>query len=518
MKFRNILENILVEASKKDILVNKIGINERLALEFTEICGPLSIILFNKALQASIDINTTRPDVYKMSGLAYYDGETLKEKIINYFNDRRTGLFDVFGGREELVGLMDYIRVGLYGNFSGVQNLNLNELLTKSKEWHDSLEIGESKIDYKEENIIILDFRENNLGYYWADLGGTTCTEEKKRMGHCADSAGFLYSLRSYKLLNDKHTLNESHLTASIDSDGTLLQLKGPKNSKPTSEYHSLILPLLYLKIDDKFLINSIGYEYNSAHDFKIGDLTEDEIKKLYGDRPELFKGRQEYKLLRSIGLVEPLKYGNFTLTIHPKYAESYIKGEYSHIIEDVLDGDTWQYWDNSEYADWKYAVDNELSDENILKIIDLLKQKNPKITGSENLSKLIEEYDEDDEIKNRIRWSVNDAEAQDYERYLYERVRSGFEEYGEVISMDDRGVVISIDLETLITDNNISDSDIDEITDRCGGDDDAECIFSELLGDGYIEKPILDVDDRWYPDADRDNFNEILNDRLNEI
>jgi hypothetical protein len=518
MKFRNILENILVEASKKDILINKIGINERLASEFTDICGPLSVVLFNKALQAAININTTRPDVYKMSGLSYYDGETLKEKIINYFNDRRTGLFDVFGGREELVGLMDYIRVGLYGNFKGVENLNLNELLTKSKEWHDSLEIGESKIDYKEENTVILDFRENGLGYYWADLGGTTCTEEKKRMGHCGDSAGFLYSLRNYKMLNNKHTLNESHLTASIDENGTLLQLKGPKNSKPTSEYHSLILPLLYLKVEDKFLISGVGYEYNSAYDFKISDLTEDEIKKLYQDRPELFKGRQEYKLLRKIGLVEPLKYPNFTLTIPTKRAEDYVRGEYSNIIDDVLIGNTWQYWDNSEYADWKYAVENELNNENVLKIIDLLKQKNPNITGSENLLELIEEYDEDDEIKNRVRWSVNDAEANDYENYLYNNLKKAFEEYGEVISMNDEGVVISIDLESLISNNNISDGDVDEITERCGDDDDVECIFNELLGDGYIEKPRLDVDDRWYPDTDRDNFNEILNDRLNEI
>ncbi len=518
MKFRNLLETILIEESKKDVLVNKIGLNEPIASAFVDICGPLSVILFNKALQASIDINTSRPDVYKMSGLSYYDGKTLKEKIINYFNDRRSGLFDVFGGRQELIGLMDYIRVGLYGNFKSVQNLNLNELLTKSKEWHDSLEIGESKIDYKEENTIILDFRENGLGYYWADLGGTTCTEEKKRMGHCADSAGLLYSLRSYKPLNNKHTLNNSHLTASINENGTLLQLKGPKNSKPTSEYHNLILPLLYLKVGDKFLINGIGYEYNSANDFKIGDLTEDQIKKLYQDRPELFKGRQENKLLRKIGLVEPVKYQIFNLVIDTKRAEDYVRGDYSNIVDDVLIGNTWQYWDNSEYADWKYAVENELNDNNILKIIDLLKQKNPNITGSENLLELIEEYDEDDEIKNRIRWSVNDAEANDYEDYLYKNVKRAFEEYGDVISMNDEGIVISIDLETLISNNNISDEDMDEITERCGDDSDVECIFNELLGDGYIEKPRLDVDDRWYPDADRDNFNEILNDRLHEI
>jgi hypothetical protein len=272
------------------------------------------------------------------------------------------------------------------------------------------------------------------------------------------------------------------------------------------------------LKIDDRFLIKSIGYEYNSANDFKIGDLTEDEIKKLYQDRPELFKGRQEYKLLRSIGLVEPVKYGFFTLTIPPKYAEDYVRGDYSNIVDDVLTGDSWHFWDNSEHVDWKYAIENELNDENISKIISLLKQKNPNITGFENLLELIEEYDEDNEIKNRIRWSVNDAEADDYQNYLYKNVKNAFEEYGDVVSMNDEGIVISIDLETLISNNNISDEDMDEITERCGDHNDVECIFNELLGDGYIEKPRLDVDDRWYPDADRNYFNEILNDRLHEI
>jgi len=69
-----------------------------------------------------------------------------------------------------------------------------------------------------------------------------------------------------------------------------------------------------------------------------------------------------------------------------------------------------------------------------------------------------------------------------------------------------------------LISKNKIDDEDIDEISERCGGDSDALCLFSELLGDGFIEKPRYDLDDRWYPSADTNDFNEILSDRLNEI
>jgi hypothetical protein len=501
MKFKNIVENLLTEASKTDVLINKLGVNEYNAEALVKVVGPLAIFFAYKILEK-----------YEKDA-GYEVSKNIKERmgLVNGSNS-------FIRERDKLRSIMDWVRVALNGNIKAYQDLSFEEIYAESERWHESLGIGDSKIDYIENNEIVLDFRKDGIGYYWTNLGVSECRDEKDRMGHCGATRGILYSLRNYKNIENGHTLNKSLLTASIGRNGELLQLKGPKNSKPLEEYHTLIVPLFYLKDEDGYLIDSIGYEYASERDFKISDLTEEEVKKLYQDRPELFKGRQEYKLLRNIGLVEPLKYGIFTLTILPKYAEDYFRGDYSNIVGDVLAGDTWHFWDNSEYADWKYAVENELNDENISKIISLLKQKDPNISGSENLLELIEEYDEDDEIKNRIRWSVNDAEAQDYENYLYKNVKNAFEEYGDVISMNDEGVVISIDLETLISNNNISDEDMDEITERCGDDSDVECIFNELLGDGYIEKPRLDVDERWYPDADRNNFNEILNDRLNEI
>ena len=73
--------------------------------------------------------------------------------------------------------------------------------------------------------------------------------------------------------------------------------------------------------------------------------------------------------------------------------------------------------------------------------------------------------------------------------------------------------------LEDLISSNKIDDETMDELIERCGDDTaDGECLFSEMLGDGYIEKARFDVDNRWYPSIDRNNFNEILNDRLDEI
>lgn len=514
MKFKSLLENILTEASKKDILINKLGVKDDQAEALSKIAGPLSIFFAYKILE--------------MYEEEYYDTADRAKEVINRDKisiQQRMGLVNGSNSftreRDKMRGIMDWVRVALAGNVKSYQELSFKELYDESERWHESLGVGESKFDYNETKDIVLDFRKNGEGYYWVNLGTGNCPDEAERMGHCASTRGVLYSLRSFKKIENDHTLNKSHLTASINESGSLLQLKGQKNSKPTSEYHSVILPLFYLKSEDEYLINGIGYEYDSSRDFKFSDLTNEEVSKLYSDRPELFTGRQEKKLLKSLGLIEPSQYNfNFTLNIHPKNAEDYIRGELTNVVYDILMGDTYQYWDNYEYAEWRSAIDYDLNDENEQRIIGILKQKNGIDEFDEtDLKEIIEEYDHDDEIKDRLRASINDAEAQEYESYMYDELKSAFSEFGNVINMNDEGVTIEINLEDLISSNKIDDETMDELIERCGDDTaDAECLFSELMGDGYIEKARFDVDNRWYPSIDRNNFNEILNDRLNEI
>jgi hypothetical protein len=514
MKFKSLLENILTEASKRDVLISKLGVKEVEADVLSKVAGPLSVFFAYKILE-----------MYEKD---YYDNVSDEKRIAIINQKSAPERFALVNGsnsftreRDKMRGIMDWVRVALGGNVKTYQQLSFNELYDESERWHESLGVGESKFDYNETNEIILDFRKNDEGYYWVNLGKTNCPDEAKRMGHCGSTRGILYSLRSFKKIENDHTLNKSHLTASIDNLGTLLQLKGQKNSKPTSEYHSIILPLFYLKNGEKYLIYEVGYEYDSSRDFKFSDLTNEEVSKLYTDRPELFTGRQEKKLLKSLGLIEPSEYNfNFTLNIGPKNAEDYIRGELTNIVYDILMGDTYQYWDNYEYADWRSAIDYDLNDENAQRIIGILKQKNgiDEFDGTD-LKDIIEEYDHDDEIKDRLRASINDAESQDYERYMYDELKSAFSEFGNVTSMNDEGVTIEINLEDLISSNKIDDETMDELIERCGDDTaDGECLFSEMLGDGYIEKARFDVDNRWYPSIDRNNFNEILNDRLDEI
>ena len=516
MKFKQLLEGILLEATAKEILMTKAGLNEYNADLLSNTFGKLAVKIFKKILDGAVKLNTERPDIYQMSGVANYSGDTLRDKIIEYFNDRRSAIQDYFGGRTEMNSLRDYIRIGLNNNYDQIENLTIPEMIEKSEEWHKSMGVGDSQINYIENKPIILDFREDGVGFYWVDLQESDCTEEIERMGHCGSSAGNLYSLRSFKKIESDYTLNKSHLTASIAGNGKLLQLKGPKNTKPGQEYHKYILPLFYSKKDEKkYLIYSIGYEYNSEYDFKISDLQEDQIKKLYEDRPELFTGRQEIKLLKHLKLISG-KTEAFTFFIPAKNAEEYIRGELQHTVKDILYGDTYQYWDNYEYADWKYAVNNLINDNNKNKIIEMLRNSKG-FDESLSLEDLIDQSDELEEIQGALRSAVNDTESQDYENYLYNQLKKAFGEYGQVVSMDDRGVEIIVDFDELVNEHNIYSEYIDEISeDRCDGE--IKCIFEELINDGYIEKPRFDVNNYWYPDVNREIFNEILADRLSDI
>jgi hypothetical protein len=513
MKFKNLISSLLTEASKKDILTNKLGVKDDQAEILSRIAGPLSIFFAYKILE--------------MYEEEYYKTADKAKEIINRDKisiQQRMGLVNGSNSfsreRDKMRGIMDWVRVALAGNVKPYQELTFKQLYDESERWHESLGVGDSKFDFNETNDVILDFRKGGEGYYWVDLGVGNCPDEAERMGHCASSRGKLYSLRSFRKIENDHTLNKSHLTASISDDGELLQLKGQKNSKPTNEYHKLIIPLFYFERDNGyFLINSFGYEYNSENDFKLEDLTTDEITKLYSERPALFSRRQEIKLLKSLGLVDSPKTDyKFTLTIPVKYASDYIRGELKDTVSDILMGDTWQYWDNYQYADWEASIQYHIDEENTQKIINMLRNSEG-FDEDLSLVDLIKECDDTEEIRSALRTATNDAEANDYESYLYKELESAFQELGDVMSMNDEGVVIEVDLESLIASNNIDDETIDEIAERCeDNSSNAECMFEELFAEGYIDKPRFDVDNRWYPSIDNNNFNEILNDRLNEI
>ena len=267
MKLINITKSLILEASARDVLVNKLKLTDKAADFFVDKCGKLSILIVNKIITSNLKY------ILKVETAPTKDELDKSITLVNL--SYRTY-------NEDLTSIMDWIRVGLNGNLGTHKNDDYQTLFNESKKWHDELEVGSGIYNYEEdEDSIILDFRdEDGMGFYWIDLQTSYCNDEQKRMGHCASTRGdTLFSLREIRRINDKFTINKSHLTAAIEeqSEGfKILQLKGQKNSKPAQKYHKYIAQLL---IDSKVDIVGFGSEYDSASDFKLADLNDDLFK-----------------------------------------------------------------------------------------------------------------------------------------------------------------------------------------------------------------------------------------------
>jgi len=269
------IKSLLTEASKIEVLVQKEGLDANQAKILDEICGPLSLWIFSKI-----------KDLAKEE-LSKERGEP--KNVVEYINSKNT----IEEYRETIQGIMDWIRMGLNGNIKPFKDLTFEEISNKSKEWHDSLTSGKRAIlNYDEKNPIFLDFKDKNgYGFYWADLQTKSSREECERMGHCGTSQkGYLYSLRQNMPFKGE-VLNVVHLTASVGKDdGILYQLKGPRNKKPTNEYHKYILPLFNKTLGgDEYFIRGFGTEYASQEDFNFSDLPVQLVLDLYKKRPDLF-------------------------------------------------------------------------------------------------------------------------------------------------------------------------------------------------------------------------------------
>ena len=522
------VSNLITEASKKDVLINKIGLDPEIAEWFDRTCGGLAVIMFKKWIKRILDTIAQ-----------YQEGVTEKDVIAERNKLKNIPLSD----RQKIQSIMDWVRVGLNGRLNQYQNLEFSELYNKSREWHDSLSLGQGDINYIEENTIVKDFRdENGEGFYWVDLNTNVSDEECNRMGHCGrtGSNNDLYSLRETKKLpGGKFTLNRSHLTASIGYDGILYQLKGPKNSKPQEEFHQYILPLFFVlggggeEVD--FLIRGFGSEYASNLDFKITDLPDETIKQLYEQRPELFESYSLRRKLKEMGLIEMPGLQSFVLSFPVERIDNYVDGNWvmgtrrwtdangnkrvskTYFFE-VLLTDSWDIWQNYD-SDWEGAVSYYLNDENNKKIREYLisLSENPEEHKDDSTTSLIEEFDDNNDVKNAISSAVNDAEADDYIDTLRKHLESKLEEYGTVLKLNDEGAVLQIDLQSFVDNHVSNDGWFFELLENCG-DTDYGCIFDGIVEDYNFDKPRWNFDDRYIPDVNETFFNEMLSDKLSDF
>jgi hypothetical protein len=497
MKLINVAKTLILEASAKDVLVNKLKLSEKAADFFVERCGKLAVIMVNKIIKSeketldTLDMN----DVFSAS-------ESINKTYRSY--------------SDELASIMDWIRVGLNGNLGEHKNDNFETLFNESVKWHNELGVGDGEYNYDEENDVILDFRDSDgIGFYWVDLSTSRCTEEQKRMGHCASTRGdTLYSLRETKRINDKFTLSKSHLTAAIEkgyNGDKILQLKGQKNSKPAEKYHKYIVELLI-----SYEINIIGFgsEYDSASDFKISDLGDESLKVIMEKKPELldiFLRVEAYKK----GLIKEKPKTIFDITIknhHYKYFLDNFGNSEEKFLEKVFSGDL---YNDSGYSweDFVHYTDNSLEEKLEDYVDNIYRSKKWSADDSENnqdefydmeLSKKIKEIDDED-LQSVLRQSLDRAhETAVYDAY-YKYYRGLFESFGNVLDFNDEFVKIRVDI--------LNFSELKNYPDLATYTK-LEDLFFDATTEDQIDKPRVNanrINDPYPKDEDfADNFYEL--------
>ena len=507
MKLINVTKSLILEASAKDVLVNKLKLSDKAADFFVDKCGKLAIIMANKLIERIVKNNQKNTNELAVNLLS---------------NDYR-----VFS--QSLVSIMDWIRVGLNGNLGTHKNDDYQTLVRESKKWHDELEVGSGIYNYEEdEDNIVIDFRDKNgMGFYWVDLMTSTCNDEQKRMGHCASTRGdTLYSLRETRRINDKFTINKSHLTAAIEeqSEGfKILQLKGQKNSKPAEKYHQYIAKLL---ISPTVNIVGFGSEYDSASDFKLSDLNDDLFKLVMKNNEKLFGTIALYSAYKK-GLIDKEPQVVFDIFITRDEMYQYVNSDdydsrrrlksgmikninfIENFFENGLD-----YFDL--FHDWKdftYYANSELEDKieeylinNFKDAINDLNEENDNDEYFQDLKLVdkIKELDIDD-LTNVIRDSMDRAYESAYYDEVHKSIEKALSDYGEVLQLNYEGASIRVNL--LSFKDNI---DSTKVLSTAGEVKDE--LYNLVYEEETISKPRLDLGGHTLIDKSEfvDNFYEI--------
>jgi hypothetical protein len=249
----NKLSGLILE-NKKDIIINKIGLPEKVAEEIERKYGKYAIWVANSFNGFLLSLLVKKSELTPSHIEAYW---------------------------KNLSGNYDYVYDWLRGRSSGpvietekldFKNLSLEDAVEKANDWHDKLkEISSGQI-LDEEGDVIMTFPD---GFYWIKLNKSYCEKESEAMGHCGRGDGVLYSLRK-----DKYPF----VTADI-KDGLIRQMRGRANTKPLAKYHPYILDLI---LSDEVR----GFDYNSYKpndNFLLKDLDKKSVDTVLKKKANLF-------------------------------------------------------------------------------------------------------------------------------------------------------------------------------------------------------------------------------------
>lgn len=165
----------------------------------------------------------------------------------------------------------------------GLENLTFEDIKNLYQSWVEESRKTFTTKNYTETNDIIIDYRINNIGFYWVDLNTYYSSEMLFRMNNCARINSYQNILELREYTTDDY--NYSRVAVAINKDGNLNQIRGDNNLKADMIYRDYIYDLFlnYGKITGfKFL-------FTKESDFTHMDLTKKQLENLRNVRPELF-------------------------------------------------------------------------------------------------------------------------------------------------------------------------------------------------------------------------------------
>ena len=497
----------------KSILMDKIGLNEGNA-DYLISRSPKLALWFGDALlkyeieQRKLEYpSVPTPQEYKSLALNFlnYSENTIR---YNYANAITT--------------ILDWLQHPLTPK-QNLRELSWNVALMQAEYFHDELEAMEGQVDFVEpiDNTIQMTFPKTQEGveYYWVVIPGSFCSEESKRMGHCGRTqyGNNLLSLRSIKPYGKGHTINDSHVTIAYlrsYSGNYFYQVKGKKNQKPNEKYYQYIYDLIvkYIK-EDKF--DGFRQEYGSDNDYGYKDMTNEQLEYLLSLKPKLFESVGDKILLYNKGILKEKPNLTFTskfsiaeineLIDTPRMRDNFImralRGEFEY--REVPE----YYWNEVSYQI------NKESEELLFEYISKITKEPLEEVRENGLDYYFENQNDYDDywywvslIGDTNMQLENDA----YNMYLYNVIKEALEVYGNVLELDVDSATLEIDLYKIAS--------IEDIIEAFNNYDKPENAFIYLVNDlNAIEKPNLNeyINDNYYPNYSKEEFNEVLQDRI---
>jgi hypothetical protein len=298
-------------------------------------------------------------------------------------------------------------------------------------------------------------------------------------------------------------------------------------------------------QIEDKHLnsrlqFNGFGTEYQSSQDYGLSEMTRNQKVQLFKLKPNVLENVEDmiefyveglitkeeilskikdnedfdkYKIqikLYDAGLIEQLPNTYIEIEYDANDLSRFFRSDYSDetIYQMITGEDTYSWFDGS----WSYYYENptdyidELNKENQQIIIDYMIE-NSDLTQEQIQEEGIEyylnddDYSEDfDEVKRSLASALTSSEEGAMLNYYYSKIKEALEELGEVVSLNDEGLKMKVELTNLVNEDLISDYE------ESVGYGDFEGIFKEALYDN-IDLPILRIDDRYSNRADLNEY-----------